>query len=281
MRQTKTLIRAATSGDLAEIHAWLIAEDRRGTPGNFLCNWGWIERLYGEGKVSVCVDSRRGHILGYLAGDFVGSSILQVRFEHRGRGVGSALVDHRIAQHLEANETLLKVHCAPQTSIGFWRTMGFDVAARGWSNPTGHRVLPLRFELPPGRDVAVKVRFFAHSPRSPVCQAPLATFSPEARVDREGVIVFAERVQVHDEGPRRVTTSASSSRSTADGGSWGRSVRRADTSPPLASSQLRSPTVGSRLYGATPSIVCTSLDLRNAGDHYRCWSTPRSLRKLA
>jgi GNAT superfamily N-acetyltransferase len=193
------LICPATAAHLREIHDWLVDEERRGVDGNFLCNWNVIESCHRDGDLTVCVSARDGRILGFVAGDLVRDAILQVRLENRNTGIGRALVEHLVARHLEADETLLRVMCAPHSSIGFWRRMGFEVDLESRPCPIGLRSLPVALRLPDrGTDVAVTIRFFAEDPRGSTLQAPLATYRPAARRDRRGRIHLGERVQVHD-----------------------------------------------------------------------------------
>lgn len=67
-----------------------------------------------------------------------GESVLEVRHDMRGRGIGACFVSFLLAEARATGATELKVECAPNTSASFWRKMGFDVAR------VGHRFIGKR-----------------------------------------------------------------------------------------------------------------------------------------
>lgn len=115
-------IRSASVSDLDFIHPWLSAERVNG-PG-FICNWDFIIEAQQEGAMSVF--DRGGGAVGFLTRGLCRDSILQVRTDHQGQGIGRLLVEEAVLREEANNNAVLVIQCNPRTSIEFWTRMGFE-----------------------------------------------------------------------------------------------------------------------------------------------------------
>ena len=145
---------------MPKIRAWLEQQQRDKVHGTFLCNWGLTQRLHGEGKLLVYVDEA-GEPVAYQWGGLLQSGILEVRNDLRGRGIGKALVEHRLFEAVEAGEDILHIQCKPSTSIPFWERMGFELRPAADGTNYARRYMPRMLELPSaGLPVQVLVEWF-------------------------------------------------------------------------------------------------------------------------
>lgn len=142
--------RLSSDTDMAKIHAWLEQQQRDEVHGTFLCNWGMTQQLHEEGGLLVYIDENSGEPVAYQWGGLLQSGILEVRNDMRGRGIGKALVEHRLFEAAEAGEDILRIQCKPSTSIPFWQAMGFDLRARSDGKNYALRYLRRELELPDG-----------------------------------------------------------------------------------------------------------------------------------
>ncbi|WP_178125747.1 GNAT family N-acetyltransferase [Pseudomonas sp. EMN2] len=115
-------VREAELADLPYIHAWLTRE-AHGAAG-FINNW--------EGITAACIEREMlvwgnlGAPVGFLTRGITLDTILQVRSQDQGRGIGRALVQRALASEERANNAVLVIQCMPERSVEFWRQMGFE-----------------------------------------------------------------------------------------------------------------------------------------------------------
>jgi hypothetical protein len=127
------------------------------------------------------------------------SSILEVRPDRRGQGVGRAFANYLADQSLAKGELLLEVECAPESSASFWRSVGFDVARKD-EKLIGRRILALSQVMPEGPKIPVKIRFLPEAAlyyNDNRC-APFAVHEIEGVFEPSGRIVLSEKVACFD-----------------------------------------------------------------------------------
>lgn len=115
------VLRPADERDLASIRAWLELEERDGE--GFIHNWSLIEAAAAEQEMMVL--SGADGLVGFLTYGLTLGSILQVRSDHKRRGIGRQLVEHAIRKANAVGNPILVIQCEPKSSIPFWRRMGF------------------------------------------------------------------------------------------------------------------------------------------------------------
>jgi len=119
-------VRQATENDMGYMFAW--TRNQREPDGiGFLNNWRRTEYKYlMERGIYSCVDMATGMAVGYIHNDFY---ILSVKESERMKGVGRLLVEYAkelyVAQDIGSAE--IEIECQPETSIPFWKSMGFEV----------------------------------------------------------------------------------------------------------------------------------------------------------
>ena len=153
-------VRPSTDADMGVIHAWLQQQERDEVHGTFLCNWSSTERHHAANDLLVYVDEQSGEPVAYQWGGLLRPGILEVRNDMRGRGIGKALVAHRLAQAAAAGEDILYIQCKPSTSIPFWTSMGFELLEGDRGKTYAFRLMPRKLELPDGDPVQVAVEWF-------------------------------------------------------------------------------------------------------------------------
>lgn len=154
-------LRPVDERDLAFIRAWLEFEERDGE--GFIHNWSLIEAAAVEREMMVVLGADGP--IGFLTYGLTRSSILQIRSDHKRRGVGRQLVGHAIREADAARNPILVIQCSPKSSIPFWRQMGFvphrEREQHGlYNNAYMHRVSALEHTGVSGDDlhhVAVRI----------------------------------------------------------------------------------------------------------------------------
>ena len=115
-----------TERELQEVENWL-KQEYEDTGEGFYCNWSIIkESLAQKELITISLDK---HTVGFLV---LGCrelratiDILEIRTDHRNKGLGKELVD-AVFEHLRAdNIYAVDVQCSPSSSEPFWRKLGF------------------------------------------------------------------------------------------------------------------------------------------------------------
>jgi GNAT superfamily N-acetyltransferase len=138
----------ATREDLICILAWLKREYDEDGGSGFWCNRGVISDALGK-PGNLWVIRQNGEAVAFQVGEYA-ADILSVRKEHQKCGLATSLLEASIERAEAANVNVLSVQCAPETSLGFWKRMGFEE----YSDPQlpnhlmARRVLPRTFDLP-------------------------------------------------------------------------------------------------------------------------------------
>ena len=191
----KSRIRRSTDADLRAIHAWLVDQEDKNVPGSFLCNWIQIKNSHKKGNLIVYVDGESKQPVAYQFGGLVHPGILEVRCDMRGKGIGSRLVRHRIAQARKHDQPFLVIQCEPSSSIPFWKRMGFTLNANESGKNLAYRILEKKHRLPlNGTRVKVVVRFFQEYRKWDEWISLCSVTMPDAVQTPDGVIHLDERV---------------------------------------------------------------------------------------
>lgn len=117
-----TIIRRATKKDLAVVEKWLRAEYKRDGKG-FYCNWNVIVKIFESKQLFVLAIGE--DVVGFVADGWSGPEIVNVRRDKQGMGYGRRLAKWAIASAARRGRSIIKVQCAPTTSLPFWEKMGF------------------------------------------------------------------------------------------------------------------------------------------------------------
>ena len=189
--QTNYSIRPASDDDIDRLHKWLQDEAANEVHGNFLCNWGLIQRHHADGNLVLCVGRDDQTILRYLAGGITRDGILQVHSSWRGRGIGRALAEHGLDVCAAQDKRILFVECAPATSFPFWTKLGFTRLDERFA----YRTLALTHDLPTlGEPIDVSIAFFPQEKKYGESPEPIVSARPKAIQVPGGRIYLGERV---------------------------------------------------------------------------------------
>jgi hypothetical protein len=126
----------------------------------------------------------------------LGHDVLEVKPDKRGKGYGRTLAEHWIEKTKASGTPYLFIECAPPTSLGFWKKLGFrKIPDRDESHTYALRILNNTFELPEGcQEVAVKISFYYPSSSAYVKGGrPIRTHRPRGVRDGNR-IKLAERL---------------------------------------------------------------------------------------
>lgn len=130
----------ATSKHLAELLAWLEEEERE-TGEGFNCNRELIENSQPEGNLYCALQKQAvvGFAVHHRMTEGASISLLEVRLDQRGLGIGKALATHAIGCLFRSGANFIKVECAPHASEPFWKHLGFQPTEQLrrsiWENP--------------------------------------------------------------------------------------------------------------------------------------------------
>jgi N-acetylglutamate synthase-like GNAT family acetyltransferase len=205
-------IRKATKDDLRAVRQWLEREEAQDVHGNFLCNWEVIDAAHRREEVLVYIDdcgAPAGYLTGYLGRD----TILQVRNDVRGCGVGTQLVKACVESIEKSGEPngLTFVQCAPEDSRTFWAKMGFAVLEGAGAGGSIYAYRVIRQERPltgNGREARVVVVTYPEhwdwKPETP----PERTDQPAARLRPDGIVDLGERVYILGRFPNHTAQDA-------------------------------------------------------------------------
>jgi GNAT superfamily N-acetyltransferase len=189
-------IRHATTADLAAIHVWLKDEAARSVPGNFLCNWSIVEKAQKQDRLLVYIDPTSTQPIAFQLGGLLNSGILAVREEYRGKGIGRQFVKYCVRAASRKGEPVLHIQCAPDTSIPFWKRMGF-VPCAGATDNSYYRVVSKRLKIPKDAVATqVKIRFYADERKWNSSIAPFETHELTGHRGSDGAIYLSGRVAV-------------------------------------------------------------------------------------
>lgn len=181
-------IRFATDKDMADIHSWLLDHGRRGIDGSFLCNWSLTENTYNEGKVIVGI--LNGQPVAYMWCDF---GIAEVREDLRGQGIGRKLVEHALTIARENDIACIDIECTPETSIPFWKKLGFKLYSENNAYLLIEKPLPLPTVAEP---VDIEISFYPESRKWSSETKAIYSFSPSAVKGKDSLIYLSHRVAI-------------------------------------------------------------------------------------
>lgn len=188
-------IELATQDDLQTILAWLAAEAAAGDQ-TFHGNRKLIAKGQEEGELFALREA--GEIVAFALGKPGEIAFQETRPDQRGKGYGRVLAQWGIDRARTADIVVIEGECSPPTSLGFWKTVGFqEMRPRYGSNPWVYLTLPKPLSVPPGEPVEVLIRVFDQD-HLYYDDAPIASeHRPPAARDADGVIHLAERVVIY------------------------------------------------------------------------------------
>lgn len=190
-------VRSAVDSDIPVIESWL---KQYPDVDSLAINWNTTLEIYTEKGMLVFEDAETKKAVAYFWGSLNStSSILEVRADRRGNGIGQAFVSYLLKMAADAGEGLLRIDCAPASSEAFWRAMGFDIE-RDHYHLLGKRILPIPRPLPPHADpVEVIVRFFLEQAAYKEAGVlALVEYRPVAVKDQNGTVWLNEKLAYFD-----------------------------------------------------------------------------------
>lgn len=199
MTQSVGHIRAAVDSDIAVIEAWLKHQRKSGVK-TLEMNWNLTLKVYRNEGMLIYEDASSQEAIAYFWGSLNSTdSILEVRADQRGRGVGTAFVEYLLRQALVDGEGLLCIDCGATESEDFWRKMEFDIEDVG-HQVLGKRILSIPRALPVSAEpVEVIIRFYPElASYKSEGVLTLAEFWPSAVRDQQGIVWLAEKISYFD-----------------------------------------------------------------------------------
>jgi GNAT superfamily N-acetyltransferase len=97
-----------------------------------------------------------------LAEEETGPLILEVRPNERRKGYGRGLAEHMIKSWYDRGESVLDIECAPGSSFGFWRRLGFQRIGEGtdeWARQA-YLIFKRHHDLGSGPRVPYEISFY-------------------------------------------------------------------------------------------------------------------------
>lgn len=182
-------IRKAKRADLVEVSRWLKEEEEAGLV-SFYCNLNVIRDAFKEGRMYVLSEQTGGKPVAFVADGYLGPSILEVRHELRGKGLGSTFAEFIIEKARSEGRGGLEIECAPESSIPFWKRQGFKL----YGNNRAHLLLEKSHILPSeAPEVSVTIGFFPEQVKWEPNVQPVLLSSPRAARVSESAVRLATR----------------------------------------------------------------------------------------
>lgn len=186
-------IRNATKKDLAAVEKWLRAErEQRGE--SFFCNWSIIANACKRKELIVLAAD--GDIVGFVVDAPSGPDIVAVRPDKRGMGYGRRLAEWAITSAIDRGNSVIEGECAPESSVPFWKKMGFTVSqnrreSRG--GPYAYKVLERKIALSEGPRVPFEIAFYPEKRDWNKNIKPFRMYAGEAQLLKDGSLQLPER----------------------------------------------------------------------------------------
>ena len=120
--------------------------------------------------------------------------IVEVKEDFRGQGVGRKLVEYALNIHGEAGTLSIGIECTPETSIPFWKHMGFRCSY-------GNRyyyLLEKQCDIPqPSVPINVEINVYPHDKQWEAETQPVQTYHPKAFKCSDEIIYLEERISIY------------------------------------------------------------------------------------
>jgi GNAT superfamily N-acetyltransferase len=207
----------ATEATMAEVEAWLDAEEAAHKAGNeawekgdysveipqrgFRCNWDETVRRWKEDEAPVNILIVNGEAVG-----FEGQGLFEIRPDLRRNGYGRILAKHMIASKFEDGSSIIEIGIAPRTAEPFWESMGFTRIpgkSHYGSGAYAYMVLPRTFELGAGERAPYRISFFSTEERYRDPPRAYAIFEGSAERLSDGSLQLPERAICFDPEEKR------------------------------------------------------------------------------
>jgi GNAT superfamily N-acetyltransferase len=113
-------LRLSTDENLNEIEQWLNEQECE----TFLCNFDLTKEKHFNEELLVYCEEDTDIVIAYLWLDF---GILEVKKSHQNQGIGKSFVTDAL-EYIKNKKLFhyLKIECTPETSIPFWKKIGFN-----------------------------------------------------------------------------------------------------------------------------------------------------------
>lgn len=181
--------RLTTDLDVDKIHSWLLEQDIEEVNDSFLCNWNLTRNVHDDNQLVVAV--LENEPIAYIWENF---GILEVRKDYRNKGVGKQLVEYAMKQAQEKGRHALFIESNPESSIPFWRKMGFEFHNKNKASYIFDKSLDMPTD---GSAIKVEIQFYPEQAKWNPQISPIKSFSPRAKVDNLGIIHLQYRVAVY------------------------------------------------------------------------------------
>jgi GNAT superfamily N-acetyltransferase len=184
----------ATKNDFYKIRKWLKDEYDRSGEG-FWINFNTIKDYFYNNELFVYrIDS---FSVGFITGPLNGPSIISVKEEYRGRGVGGKLFKHIYNKAKKKRVAVMKILCQPEASIVFWRKMGFEIFLEANQN-YGYMILNYINDLPVGKKVDLSINSYTESVFFNKAEKAIQVFKSNAVLAKDKKIYLKERATIYN-----------------------------------------------------------------------------------
>lgn len=117
-------VRKAEDLDLSVLETWLREEWKKYGKG-FYCNWNVIVDAHNKDELFILSVSE--DIPALLANHRHQPNILEVRKNARRKGYGRLLAEFAEDNARNNQLSAMRIQCAPETSIPFWKHIGYEI----------------------------------------------------------------------------------------------------------------------------------------------------------
>lgn len=184
-----------SQSDIDELLRWLEAEYISTGEGHW-SNRDLIQEAYVEQQLTVITHADA--VVGFAAGRF-GLDLISVKSANQRRGIGRMLVEYLINRARDQDIPVLRVQCAPSSSLPFWERMGFELygqATNDEKSPLVRMILAKDLQLPVhGTPAHAEIAYLSElALHQPIARhRPITCYRPPALIANDGVIHLGQR----------------------------------------------------------------------------------------
>ncbi len=116
-----------TMAQLNQIEKWLIAEQNKSGEG-FYCNWNVVQSAFQKKEMMTISHKKRtvGFVIWSISDKIAKIDIAEIKPNYRKKGAGRQLIEGLFTLFTTNNILVVDLQCAPPSSEGFWRNLGFS-----------------------------------------------------------------------------------------------------------------------------------------------------------
>ncbi len=189
------IIEPSSDEDLHQVLDWL-KQERVHEGFGFYSNANLIENGHAAGD-ELFVLKAGPAVAAFVLGRPGSIDIFETRPDLRGCGYGRILANFCIDRGYHADIAVMEFECSPETSLPFWKKVGFSERPAPWGDGTWvMKMMAKRLDLPDGDPTEVTIKILSEEYAWSDNNEAIYEYRQRAIVDQSGVIWLPTRVVI-------------------------------------------------------------------------------------